>query len=268
MDLSLLTTLWHAIRQAMRLNPEIFIETAQAPRGIYLALTVVGLAGLSETIGQSMILFVNQIRPKRFIPAVLIGVVSYIIGYLLWTTSVYFVTRFAFQATATWLTIAAVVGLAYAPQILSFFELIPYFGNAFGILLSLWTMVAVVVAMVFGLDLTLWQAVIAAGLGWLLLQLLRRTVGIPVNSIWHWFRTRAIGVRLQYNPGDVRQLRRRAELWLNLDSAAASEEEELDSAENATSADYYTSKDDTNGSRQSGTQPRMYDRADVDNHVN
>ncbi len=209
MELSYFDQLWQAIRLAMQLDPNIFIAVSKAPNGIYLSLTVVGLAGISETIGQSTILFVNQIRPRRFIPAVVIGVLSYIIGYVLWTTSVLVVTRFVFHVDADWITIAAVVGLAYAPQILSFFELTPYFGNAFGILLSLWTMVAVIVAMVAGLHLTLWPAVFAASLGWLLLQLVRRTVGIPANSIWRWFRMHAIGVRLQYGTGDVSQLRRR-----------------------------------------------------------
>lgn len=204
----------------MGLNDEIFIAVARSPNGIYVALMVVGIAGISETIGQSLILFVNKIRPKRFVPAVLIGVFSYIVGYLLWTTSVYVVIRYGFHVSADWVTIAAVVGLAYAPQVLAFFELTPYLGNPFSILLSLWTMLAVVVAIVAGLHLTLGQAVFAAGLGWLLLQLVRRTVGRPANSIWRWFRTHAIGVRLQYDEDDLPQLRRRAKKWFNQDYRA------------------------------------------------
>jgi hypothetical protein len=213
MDLDVFSAVGYAIRQSMRLNPAIFVSVAQSSNGIYLALSVVALAGLSETVGQSLILFVNRLRPIRFVPALLIGVFSYVAGYVLWTTSVFVVARYGFGVTATWVTIAAVVGLAYAPQVLSFFELTPYFGNAFGILLSLWTMVAVIVAMVAGLGLSLGQAVFAAGLGWLLLQLVRRTIGIPVNNAWRWFRTRAIGNRLQYGPGDLPQLRRGAANW-------------------------------------------------------
>jgi hypothetical protein len=217
MDLETLSAVRYAIRQAMMLNDEIFIAIARSPKGIYLALVVVGLAGVSETIGQSLMLFINRIRPIRFIPAVLIGVFSYIVGYLLWTTSVFVVARYGFNVTATWITIASVVGLAYAPQVLAFFELTPYFGNPFGILLSLWTMVAVVVAIVAGLDMTLGQAVFAAGLGWLLLQVVRRTVGRPANSIWGWVRTRAIGTHLQYDSDDLPALRRRAASWFDHD---------------------------------------------------
>ena len=165
---------------------------------------------------------------------------SYIIGYVLWTTSVFVVTRYGFQITASWLTIAAVVGLAYAPQILAFFELTPYFGNAFGILLTLWTMIAVVVAMVAGLNLVLWQAVIAAGLGWLLLQLVRRTIGRPANSIWKWFRTRAIGVRLQYETNDLPQLRRRAAEWFDQDVKARFTDFQSSDANDSQATDEHT----------------------------
>ena len=103
-------------------------------------------------------------------------------------------------------------GLAYAPQVLSFFELTPYFGNAFGILLTLWSMVAVIVAIVAGLELTLGQAVFASALGWALLQLVRRTIGIPVNNAWRWFRTPRHRQPPSLHAEDLPQLRRRAEL--------------------------------------------------------
>ena len=106
MDFGALSAVGYAIRQAMKLNPEIFVSVARSPNGLYLALTVVAFAGISETIGQSLILFVNRLRPKRFIPAILVGVMSYIVGYLLWTTSVFVVARYGFHVTATWFTIA------------------------------------------------------------------------------------------------------------------------------------------------------------------
>ena len=188
---------------------DIFVAVQQTPGGIWLAWAVVALAGISESVGQSLVLFVNKVRPRRFIPAVLISLISYVAGYLLWTASVYVVGRYGFDQRVTWVSIAAVVGMAYAPQVLAFFELVPFFGNPFGILLTLWSMVAVVIAVQTALGLTLGQAVLAAGLGWLLLQVVRRTVGIPVYSLGRWLRRKAIGAQLQYAPRDLPQLRRR-----------------------------------------------------------
>jgi hypothetical protein len=215
MDTQSLPTLGQAIRQAMLFDVDIYIAVRQSPRGIWLALAVVALAGISESVGQSLVLFINKVRPRRFIPAVLISLISYIAGYLLWTASVYIVGRYGFGKPVTWLPTAAVVGMAYAPQVLAFFELTPFFGNPFGILLTLWSMVAVVIAVQTALGLTLGQSVLAAGLGWLLLQLVRRTVGIPVYSLGRWLRRKAIGAQLQYAPKDLPQLRRRSAKLLN-----------------------------------------------------
>ncbi len=190
-------------------DANVFVTVQRVPGGIWLALAVVALAGISESVGQSLVLFINKVRPNRFVPAVLISLLSYLVGYLLWTASIFAVGKYGFGKPVAWAPVAAVVGLAYAPQVLAFFELTPFFGNPFGILLSLWTMVAIVIAVQTALGLTLWQAVLAAGLGWLLLQAVRRTVGIPIYGVGRWLRKKAIGAQLQYAVKDLPQLRRR-----------------------------------------------------------
>ncbi len=204
-------------------DANIFVAVQRAQGGIWLALAVVALAGISASVGQSLVLFINRVRPSRFVPAVLISLISYLAGYLLWTASIYAVGKYGFGKPVTWAPVAAVVGLAYAPQVLAFFELTPFFGNPFGILLSLWTMVAIVIAVQTALGLTLWQAVLAAGLGWLLLQAVRRTVGIPIYGVGRWLRKKAIGAQLQYAVKDLPQLRRRrAKLLVDKQSIANS----------------------------------------------
>lgn len=208
MNPMLLPSLGEVIRRAMWFDPDIFAMTHQNRSGLWMALAIVALAGLSAAIGQSLVLFINRIRPWRFAVALLLSVVSYLAGYVVWTTAVWAVGVYLFGAQASWVALAAVVGLAYAPQILSFFELVPFFGNPFGILLSLWSMALVVAAVQVGLGLEAWQAVVAAGLGWLLYQLLRRTLGRPVYALWNWMEQHAIGVQLRYSVRDLPTLRR------------------------------------------------------------
>jgi hypothetical protein len=178
-----------------------------------MALIVVGLAGLSEALGQSLVLFINHVRPRRFVLAVLFSVLSYMVGYVLWTGSVWLVGTYTFGRDVTWVAVAAAVGLAYAPQILAFFELTPFFGSPFGVLLSLWSLLAILVALRAGLGLETWQAVAAGGLGWLLLQAWRRTLGLPIAALGRWLEQHAAGVPLRYKPADVPRLRRRP-AWL------------------------------------------------------
>jgi hypothetical protein len=208
-----LPSLGETIRQALTLQESIYVAVQQSPRGLWVALIVVGLAGLSQALGQSLVLFANHVRPRRFILALLAAAVGYVVGYLLWAASVWLVGVFAFGAQVTWVAVAATVGLAYAPQIFAFFELTPFFGSMFGVLLTLWSLLAIVIAVRAGLGLETWQAVVASSLGWLLLQIWRNTLGRPVYALGRWIEQRAAGVPLRYRATDVAKLRRRP-AWL------------------------------------------------------
>ena len=159
-----LPTLGETIWQAMILRESIYLAVQQSRQGLLLALAVVGLAGLSQALGQSLVLFINHVRPRRFILAMAASTVTYMLGYVLWTLVVWLVGVYAFDAQVGWMAVAAAVGVAYAPQVLAFFELTPFLGSPFGSLLTLWTLVAIIIGVRAGLGLTLWQAVIAAGL--------------------------------------------------------------------------------------------------------
>jgi len=213
MDISVLALLWQTIRQAMQLNEAIYAEMQQAPGGLMIALIVVILAGLSESLGQSIILFVNRVSPPRFLFALLITAANHVVGYLLWTVTVWLAGYYIFDRVSPWMAVATVVGLAYAPQLLAFFELTPFFGNSFSILLSLWSLMAIVVAVRFGLLLETWQAIVVSGTGWLAIQLWRRTIGRPIYGMGRWLQRRAAGVPLKYTMADLSVLRRQPR-WL------------------------------------------------------
>jgi hypothetical protein len=208
-----LPSLGQAIFQAMMLDERIYVAVQESSQGLWIALIVVGLACLSQALGQSLVLFINQVRPRRFILAMMASVIGYMGGYALWLVSVWVVGVYAFGAEVSWMAVAAAVGLAYAPQLLAFFELTPFLGSPFALLLSLWTLLAIVIAVRAGFGLETWQAVATSGLGWLLLQAWRRTVGAPVYALGHWIEERAAGVPLRYGAADVSTLRRRPK-WL------------------------------------------------------
>jgi hypothetical protein len=209
MDESMLPSIGDTIRRVMALDSSIFLAYVTARDGLWGALWLVALAGISKTVGQSVILFINHVRPLRFGLALLIGVVQYIGGYLLWATSVWLAGAYGFGVLAPWPTVASAVGVAYAPQILAFFELTPFFGNAFGVLLTLWSLLAIVVGVQAGLGLTLGQAVLASGLGWLLLQIWGRTLGRPIHALGRWVEHMVVGAPLQYSWRDLPTLRRK-----------------------------------------------------------
>jgi hypothetical protein len=210
--------IWQTIQQAMRLNPAIFTEIQQLQGGLGVALLIVTLAGLSEALGQSVVLFINRLRPRRFILALMITAASHMVGYLVWTVTVWLVGVYVFGQQVSLSAVACVVGLAYAPQTLAFFELTPFLGNPFSIILSLWSMVAIIIAVRVALTLELWQALLASGLGWIAIQLWRRTIGRPIYALGRWLQRRAAGVPLEFTLADLALLRRQPAWLKNLDT--------------------------------------------------
>src|SRR5688500_10854441 len=110
-----LPSLGKAILQAMMLDESIYVAVQESSQGLWIALIVVGLAGLSQALGQSLVLFINQVRPRRFILAMIASVIGYMGGYAVWMTSVGLVGVYIFGAEVSWMAVAAAVGLAYAP---------------------------------------------------------------------------------------------------------------------------------------------------------
>lgn len=210
-------SLWQIIQQAMGLNQRVYTEIQQVPGGLGIALLIVTLAGLSESLGQSIVLFVNRLSPRRFVLALVITAASHLVGYAVWTVTVWLVGVYVFGQPVAFYTVACVVGLAYAPQTLAFFELTPFLGNPFSIILTLWSMVAIVMAVHMGLNLALWQALLASGLGWVFIQIWRRTIGRPIYALGRWLQRRAAGVPLEFTLSDVAVLRRHPAWMENLD---------------------------------------------------
>ena len=141
--------------------------------------------------------------------ALAIATVSHFLGYLLWTLTIWWAGGALFGQEQSLPAVASAVGLAYAPQIFSFFVLTPYMGNLFGVILSLWSMAAVIIAVRVGLRLETWQAVTLAITGWALLQTMRRTVGLPIMRVQRWLASRAAGVSLDLGAKDLQSVRRR-----------------------------------------------------------
>ena len=63
-------------------NAEAFRIATTLPAGLKLALGVVVLAGLSQEIGQIVILFLNRIKPGRFVFSLLINALLFAFGFL------------------------------------------------------------------------------------------------------------------------------------------------------------------------------------------
>ncbi len=210
-------SLLDTIQLALRLDESVFLVQQPSSNALWVALVIVCLAAISEAVGQSIVLFLNRLRPLRFVFALSLVASSHVVGYFLWAGCVWLAGRFVFGQEESFWQIASVVGLAYAPQLLAFFVLIPYFGNPIGVALWLWSMMAVVVAIRVGMGIETWQAAAVGALSWLLLQGWRRSLGRPIYALGRGVQRRAAGAPLDVSLNDVRRLqvrrRRLSDHW-------------------------------------------------------
>jgi hypothetical protein len=204
------------VRAALRLDGDIYAAAQSSRQGLQVALLVMALAALSEAVGQSVVLFLNRVRPKRFVLALSIAAGSNVVGYLLWVVCIWLAGSAVAREWQPFVAVAAAVGLSYAPQLFAFFELTPYFGNLIGLVLTLWSAAAVVVAIRAGMGLPMGQAALIGILGWMLVQLWRRSLGRPVYALGRFVERRAAGSRLELSMDDALNLRlRRQQLGQN-----------------------------------------------------
>jgi hypothetical protein len=175
---------------ALTLNPAVFDSLGQYSQSRGVAIAIILLAGLSQAIGQSIVLFANRVKPFRFVLSLGTAALIYFATYLLWVLSIWFVVDVIFQGEFKVISIATALALCYAPQLLGFLVAFPYFGMPIAISLSIWTLLAILVGLEATTTLNGGQTMLAAGLGWVVLHLGQRTIGRPLTRFADWLTTR------------------------------------------------------------------------------
>ncbi len=93
-----IAAVFHAIYQAMFFNPEVYVYVVKSPYGIWVVFGVMFVAGVSTLLGQSVILFINQVRRGRFVVSLVTNGLLFIVQYVVWGLVIGFVGRFLFQS--------------------------------------------------------------------------------------------------------------------------------------------------------------------------
>lgn len=197
---------FRVVWRSLTLEREVFLLVQSETWGLLAVVFVVFFAGLSESLGQSVVLFANRVKPRRFIASLALSASIFLFSYLFWTLSIWLVGTYVYGREVDFNVIAKAVGLGYAPYLLSFFALAPYFGVPIFAFLSLWSLLAVIVAVSVTLELTLAQALVCSALGWLLWQALQRTVGRPVIALSKRLKRLTAGVPLTTTRQELRKL--------------------------------------------------------------
>jgi hypothetical protein len=167
----------------LRLDPAVFQAVLDTPITSLLALVILFLAGLSDTIGHSVVLFANRVPRRRFLFALFVEALIFVAGVFFWAGSIWLLADLIFGAVQPYTHVLSVVALGYAPLLFGFLILLPYLGNIIYVVLRVWVLLAVIVgvSVVFGFGLG--PAVVCSALGWFFLTLLARLPFFRVDSV-------------------------------------------------------------------------------------
>ncbi|WAL59928.1 YIP1 family protein [Thermocoleostomius sinensis] len=198
-----LVQFWSLVQEANALNPDAFRAIEVHPAGILLAITVILLVGLSQSIGQGIVLFLNQVKPIRFVLSLGIAAILFVFSVAFWVLSVWVVSHLLYGVDVSFLKVFRVLGLSYAPLLWSFLVAIPYLGVPINVVLSVWSLLAFVRGFSVVTELDRWQVLGSAICGWVVFQIMQRTIGRPAITLGHWVSSSVAGVPLVTN---LRQL--------------------------------------------------------------
>ncbi|MDF5720916.1 MAG: YIP1 family protein [Rhizonema sp. PD37] len=163
--------LFKTLSNALVLDASLYENARNTPKTHRLALTIVILAALSHALGSAVILLINLATIPELLVTLVIDALWLIAGYYFWTFTIWKVGQWLKPIDPTYSDLLSPIGFAYAPQVLNFLTLIPLLGRSIELILAAWSLLAVIVAVRQGLDITTRKAAFICLIGWPLIQI-------------------------------------------------------------------------------------------------
>lgn len=198
-----LWSVWRGIGMALELNPRLLpiVETYPQSRSVIVVIAV--LAGASQLLGQSVVLFVNRVSPGRFALSLFTNGVLFAISLLVWGAAIWLASSLLFSVSQPLGVTIRIVALGSAPFVFGFLVLIPYLGTFISRMLWVWSLLIVVSGVKFLFGIGFIGALVCVGLGWLVMMAMSATIGKPIialrNRVWH----RVVGSSLDATTHDI-----------------------------------------------------------------
>jgi hypothetical protein len=208
-----LAQLWTAIGAALRLSPDLPRRLAAYPAGDLVVVALAVLAGGSLLAGQSVILFVNRVRPGRFAFSLAFHGVIFALELALWAATVWLCASFLFGANQPIAVALRIVGLGSAPLLFGVLVAVPYLGAPIAWGLRIWSLLAMLMLARATFGYAIWQALLCTALGWLLIQADTHLAGGALAVLRDWLWRVATGTAFDTNEQELvaaatRELRR------------------------------------------------------------
>ena len=104
-------------------------------------------------------------------PGIIAGIVVALIAWLVWAGVTYLIGDKLLGGTATWGELLRTLGFAQTPALLAVFAILPLVGGLIRFAITVWVLIAGIVAIRQALDFGTGKAVLTAVIGWLALAI-------------------------------------------------------------------------------------------------
>lgn len=189
--------LFFAMRAVLSQDREGIVRVFEHPNTLLLSLQVMFLAVLSETVGQSVVLFANRIKFGRFVFSLLLTVVIYMVDMALYTSFAWFIGGIVLDRQQPLSLLFSVVALGHTPLVFAAFGFLPYLGLPILRVLRVFTYALIVTSITTLLDVPVWQTFLLVGVAYGITEVSKSTVGLPVVWTMKRFRRWLTGTDFQ-----------------------------------------------------------------------
>ncbi len=166
--------IWHKMILASRLDANLYEDVEADTRANGQALTVVVLASTATGIGTGISGLVAN-GAIWLLWGLMIGIVTSIVGWLVWAFITYWIGKTIFKGPQTEVTYGQMLrtlGFANSPGVFRILSFVPFIGGLIAFAASIWVLIAGIIAIRQALDFSTWRAIGTAAVGWIVYVLL------------------------------------------------------------------------------------------------
>jgi hypothetical protein len=177
---------------ALTLDEHLYDDAHESPRYRRIALWIVIIAAISHAIDSAVILLVYRASIPFLLFGLLMNTLSVILGYYFWTFTIWKIGHWLYRPSQhqgkafpvpSFQDLLAPIGFAHTPQVFNFLTVAPLIGRPLEIGLALWSLLAVIVAVRYALDIRMWRSILICVIGWPIVQVAIGVIQIVLQEV-------------------------------------------------------------------------------------
>jgi len=183
-DASGTSSIWQRMVRAAKLEVNLYEEVERDTGANGQAFAVVLLVSVASGIGWAI---AGAIAGEGIwvLGGFLIGIVTSVIGWLVWAAITYWIGTTIFkvpETSATYGELLRTLGFAQSPGVLRLLVFIPFLGALIAFVVWVWVLVAGVIAVRQALDFSTGRAIGTVAVGWLIMIVINFLVSLAVGG--------------------------------------------------------------------------------------